>query len=73
MANEFSVHLLNEQGLAQADKLKRAFEELWGVIESVTPMSSRPKSVVLTKLQEASMWAKRAMAELPENQKPDGQ
>lgn len=65
--DEFKVHLLNETGIAKAQELERSFTALLAQIEALVP-SSRERSIVVTKLQEASMWAKRGIACIPENQ-----
>ena len=64
---EFEVHRLNELGMAKASAIAEAFSDLLTSVESVCP-PSRERSLVITKLQEASFWAKRAMAVVPENQ-----
>lgn len=69
MKNEFQVHRLNETGLAKATDLGEAFSALLERIETLVP-ASRERSLVVTKLQEASYWAKRGLAVLPENQEP---
>jgi hypothetical protein len=66
--DEFKVHLLNEAGLAKAKQLEDAFTTLLASIEQIVPVS-RERSLVVTKLQEASFWAKRGIAVLPENAK----
>lgn len=65
--NEFQVHKLNEAGLAKATQLAEDFSELLAKIEEKCP-PSRERSLVVTKLQEASFWAKRSIAVLPDNQ-----
>jgi hypothetical protein len=70
MHREFEVHLLNEQGIEKAKALAVAFDELLTKLEPLMPLSSRYTSLVCTKLEEASFFAKKAMAILPENQKP---
>jgi len=67
MKNEFAVHKLNEAGLAKANAIGEAFSALLEHVEKECP-KGRPLSLVITKLQEASFWAKRSIAELPENQ-----
>ena len=64
---EFQVHLLNAASREQAEKLAAAYSTLLDVIEEVCP-KSRELSVAITELQTSSMWAKRAIAVVPENQ-----
>ena len=64
----FTVHKLNGGGLARAKQLAEKFSELAAFIDSVAPASSREKSLAMTKLEEASFFAKKAMAINPENQ-----
>jgi hypothetical protein len=80
---EFEVHILNEQGIANAKELANVFNELLtkvieicerpGTSGSITlprnAFNGRYLSLVRTKLEEASFFAKKAMAVLPENQK----
>lgn len=71
---EFSVHLLNERGIDRAKRLGEAFSALLDVVEEVSGSRTpgdhqRELALVRTKLQEASFFAKRAMAMTPENQK----
>lgn len=67
MRNEFEVHKLNDAGLARAGQLAEAFSDLLERIDVLVP-ASRERVLVVTKLQEASYWAKRAIAVLPDNQ-----
>jgi hypothetical protein len=70
MRPEFQVHLLNEGGLNDAMLLGEAFSRLLDEVESLIP-EGREHALVLivTKLQEASFFAKRALAMAPQNQK----
>lgn len=67
MANEFQVHILNETGLAKAKRLGAAFDALLAECDACG-VTGRERALVVTKLQEASMFAKRSIAELVENQ-----
>ncbi len=67
MKNEFQVHKLNETGMTKAIELGEAFSELLTKLETIIP-AGRERALVVTKLQEASFFAKRAIAVLPENQ-----
>ena len=64
----FEVHMLNDIGKAKAGELASAFNKLLEDIERIVPGGSREKSIVITKLEEASFFAKKAMACLTENQ-----
>jgi hypothetical protein len=78
MNKEFEVHMLNPTGVAKANEIAQAFDQL---LEKVITLSSqtapgpqvvaksRELSIVRMKLEEASFFAKKAMASLPENQK----
>jgi len=61
--------MLNADGIAKATALGEAFSSLLEQIDSIAPAPSREKSLVVTHLQQASFFAKRAIAVLPENQK----
>ena len=65
--DEFKVHVLNKDGMAKAGKLAEAFSEFLDKVYKLIP-ESRARSIFVTKLQESSFFAKRALAELPENQ-----
>ena len=67
MATEFSVHRLNKVGLAKADRLAKAFETCLDDVKQQIP-PGRELALVVTKMQEAAFFAKRAMALQPENQ-----
>jgi len=69
MKQEFTVHMLNDAGIAKATELGEAFSTLLETVERILPAQCREKSLVVTKLQEASFFAKRGIAILPENQK----
>lgn len=64
---EFEVHRLNEVGLLKAGELAAGFSQLLDLVDSLVP-AGRERALVVTKLQEASFFAKRAIALLPENQ-----
>jgi len=65
--DEFKVHMLNETGIARAKQLAESFSNLLTVIEEMAKGSPRELALVRTKLQEASFWAKRAVACDPKN------
>jgi hypothetical protein len=66
--NLFRVHRLNEIGLAGAGKLAEHFSDLLRVVESYSGTEGRDIALVRTHLQLACFYAKRALAEHPENQ-----
>lgn len=65
----FEVHLLNPDGIEKARKLSTAFNDLLKVLRILCPEETREFSIVKTKLEEASFFAKKSIANLPENQK----
>lgn len=68
MRQEFQVHMLNDAGIDKASQLGEIFSNALAEIEKIVP-NSRERSLVITKLQEASYWAKRGIAVDPANQK----
>lgn len=80
----FEVHKLNEVGLRKATKIAHAFDILLSEIDDLTkkdtneggiliadPTSAyagRERALVRTHLELASFYAKKAIAQLPENQ-----
>jgi len=86
MRDEFAVHtskeiiletdiytipgMLNGIGLAKAKELGEIFSEALNRIEYFVP-AGRERALVITKLQEASFFAKRGIALDPANQKDD--
>ncbi len=65
MSSEFAVHRLNEWGLECAGEIARAFDDLLHRLEGPTCgelSNSRERSLVVTHLQQACFFAKRAMA-----------
>ena len=69
MHPNFQVHLLNEDGIRKAQGLAKGFSSFLDDLEQVCGENSREMAIVRTKLEEASFFAKKAMASLPENQK----
>lgn len=69
MSDLFKVHMLNELGKAKAYRIGQEFSTLLRTLEEICP-DGRDLAIVKTKLQEASFFAKRAMAVVPENQEP---
>jgi hypothetical protein len=66
--NEFTVHVLNAEGMRRARDLGKLFTCFLNDLESQCGTSSREMAIVRTKLQEAAFFAKRAIAVAPENQ-----
>jgi hypothetical protein len=62
--NEFTGNTLDEVALERIRYLRTAFSVLLNAVEFVVP-AGRPRSLVVTKLQEACMWAVRGIAENP--------
>jgi ribonucleotide monophosphatase NagD (HAD superfamily) len=67
MRDEFSVHLLNAKGIDAATRLGEIFSTALDKIEELVPIG-RDRALVVTKLQEASFFAKRGIAIDPTNQ-----
>jgi hypothetical protein len=63
MHKEFQVHMLNETGKAKATAIAEAFDELLTKLVNITGEPSREMSLCRTKLEEASFFAKKAMAQ----------
>lgn len=75
MNEEFQVHMLNEEGKRKARLIAEAFDQLLttltlaeGAVDSFSLCpAGREMSIVRTKLEEASFFAKKAMANEPSN------
>ena len=67
MSKLFQVHRLNEIGMRKAENLARTFDSVLAVVEGYAP-EGRELSIIKTKLEEASFFAKKAMAMQEENQ-----
>lgn len=65
---EFAVHMLNEQGKDKAALIAEGFTRCLNLLEDVCGTDGCEMSIVRTKLEEASHYAKRSMAQRPENQ-----
>jgi len=68
--SEFNVHVLNEEGLKKAADVGEIFSEALTKIEAlmpVGPIAPRERAIVVTKMQEAAFFAKRAVAIEPAN------
>lgn len=63
----FDVHMLNDEGKGKALEIAKVFTVLLNSLETMIP-EGRNMSIVKTDLQRACFFAKRAMAEDPNNQ-----
>lgn len=63
----FQVHMLNDSGKDKARIIAIQFDNLLRDLSLVCP-AGREMSIVRTKLEEAAFFAKKAMANQPENQ-----
>jgi hypothetical protein len=63
----FEVHMLNESGKGKAVQIAGDFSALLGGLQLICP-EGRELAIVKTKLEEACFFAKKAMANVPENQ-----
>ena len=63
----FQVHMLNEVGKGKANAIAEAFDELVRKLSKLCPQSCREVSICRTKLEEAAFFAKKSMANDPEN------
>lgn len=68
MRKEFEPNKLNGTGNERLMGARGAFSRLLDTVERLAPSASRARSLVVTKLQEASHWASRAIAEEPLHQ-----
>ncbi len=69
MYKEFEVHKLNELGMTKARDIAQAFEACLARLTTTCP-PGREMSIVRTKLEEACFFAKKSMANDPENCEP---
>ncbi len=63
MNKEFQVHMLTEEGKAKATLIAKAFDDCLETLKIICPEPSREMAIVRTKLEEASFFAKKAMAQ----------
>ena len=56
----FAYHKPSPEGLAAIAKLRSAFSEVANAIDSICP-PSRERSVAITELETAAMWAVKAV------------
>lgn len=64
----FDYHKLNQHGLARVNNIAVSFDSLLGALEANGCQPGREFSIVKTKLEEACMFAKKAVALDPANQ-----
>lgn len=64
----FEVHMLNEEGKQKAVVIACKFYELWCSLQGLNATPGREMSIVHEKLEEACFFAKKAMANVKENQ-----
>lgn len=67
---EFATHALTESGLDKVHAARVTFSEALTHLEMIVP-PGRPRSIMITKLEEACMFAVRAIAEDPANHIPN--
>lgn len=66
MSEHFKVHKLNDVGMSKAREIAAAFEQLvLRLDESGVQFNPRYRALVMTKLEEACFFAKKAMASDP--------
>jgi hypothetical protein len=63
----FQFHRLNEDGIKKAEDIAVTFTECLRVLKTMCP-EGREFSIVKTKLEEASFFAKKSMANAAANQ-----
>jgi hypothetical protein len=68
MNTAFEVHKLNEGGIQKANQLAAMFDALLDGVGTLVPTTNREYAIVRTKLEEACFFAKKGMANQPENQ-----
>lgn len=64
----FSYHQLNETGVQNANRVSQVFDTLLQELRTLCP-EGREFSIVKTKLEEASFFAKKSVANVAANQK----
>ena len=60
MTTSYLYHKPGEDGLEKINRLRAAFTALDGLIKEVAP-DSRQKSIAITELETAAMWAIKAV------------
>lgn len=76
MHDAFKVHTLNNRGKRKAALIAGAFDSLLEQLVDIQPIgpsgSTRCRSIVVTKLEEACFFFKKEMANDPRNCEPEG-
>ncbi len=67
MNKEFQVHMLNDVGKEKATAIANCFDECLEGLKLLCDTNCREFSIVRTKLEEASFFAKKSMANVPSN------
>lgn len=67
MHDLFKVHMLNEVGKVKAADLAEVFSDTLDAVENISGTDGREVALVRTHLELASFYAKKAMAQRPEN------
>lgn len=67
MRKEFEVYMLNDTGKAKAGAIADVLSEALNALEVHCGHDGREMAIVRTKLEEACFFAKRAVAQKPEN------
>ncbi len=62
--NRFIYHPPSHEGVMRHAELSACFENLAQTVDGICP-AGREKSIVMTKLEEAKMWASAAVARNP--------
>lgn len=68
MRNEFKFHKLNREGVQKATLIADEFTKFLDALESICGNDGRYMAIVRTKLEEASFFAKKAIATLQQFQ-----
>lgn len=68
MRAAFQVHMLNAEGIAKAKSIADLFNDFASNLEGLCGPGGREMAIVNTKLEEASFFAKKAMANQTVNQ-----
>ena len=61
IATNFAYHKPSADGLKRITYLREEFSSLYQVIYSQCPESTRQRATALTRLEEAAMWAIKAV------------
>lgn len=67
----FKVHMVNSAGKEKAQRIAQTFENCLSNLRMICPENTREFAIVKTKLEEACFFAKKSMANVPENQQEE--